>query len=284
MASDRHIRRVAIVGTGSVGARWAALYLARGFDVIASDPEPGAEATLRQQIDAAWPALKALGISPKGSPEHLSFEQDVAAAVVKADFIQECGPEDRERKIGLVSEIDRAAPADCIIASSSADLPISAIQSACANPERCITAHSMNPAHLMPLVEIAAGEKTSPQAVRRALSFYASIGKKPILVRAELPGLAASRLCAALSREIELLAAQGVLDSADADTAVCWGPGLRWLLAGASAMFPGNRPPEGFASEYEQALVALLRLRFKSRSAARPAATKTLTVSRPSPE
>jgi len=263
MASDRPIRRVAIVGTGAVGAKWAAFYLARGFDVIATDPEPGAEASLRQAIDTAWPALKALGISPQGSPEHLCFKPNLAAAVSEADFIQECGPKDQDRKIGLVAEIDRSAPADSIIASSSSGLAISAIQSACGHPERCVTAHSMDPAHLMPLVEIAAGEKTSPQAVRRALSFYASIGKKPILVRTELPGLATGRLCAALCREIERLVAQGVLDSADADTVVCWGPGLCWVLSGASAMLAGSRSLESFAREHEEVLVALLRLRSK---------------------
>jgi 3-hydroxyacyl-CoA dehydrogenase len=272
MALDRAVRRVAIVGAGAVGASWAAFYLARGFDVIAADPQPGAEANLRQAIDAAWPALKALGISPKGSPEHLSFTPNVAAAVSEVDFIQECGPEDQEQKIGLFAEIDRFARADAIVASSSAGLAITTIQSACGHPERCVTAHSMDPPHLMPLVEIAAGEKTSPQAVRRALSFYASVGKRPIFVRRELPGLAASRLSAALHREIDLLVAQGVLESADADTAVRWGPGLRWVLAGAGAMLPGNHSTERFAREHEAALVALLRLRSKSTARAKASA------------
>jgi 3-hydroxyacyl-CoA dehydrogenase len=272
MAVDRVVRRVAIVGAGAVGASWAAFYLARGFDVIATDPEPGAEANLRRSIDAAWPALKVLGISPKGSPEHLSFTPNVAAGVSGADFIQECGPEDHEQKVVLFAQIDRIAAADAIIASSSAALAISTIQSACRHPERCVTGHSMNPAHLMPLVEIAAGEKTSPQAVRRALSFYASVGKKPIFVRSELPGLAASRLSAALQREIDLLVVQGVLESADADTAICWGPGLRWVLAGAGAMLPGNRSPEGFGREHEAALVALLRLRSRSTAPAKASA------------
>jgi len=269
MVVDKVVRRVGIVGTGAVGASWAAFYLARGFDVIATDPEPGAEANLRRGIDAAWPALKVLGISPKGSPEHLSFAPDVATAVSGADFIQECGPEDQEQKIGLVAEIDRIAAVDAIIASSSATLAIGTIQSACRHPERCLTGHAMDPPHLMPLVEIAAGEKTSPQVVRRALSFYASVGKKPIFVRRELPGLAANRLSAALQREIDLLVAQGVLDSVDADTAVCWGPGLHWVLAGASAMLPGTRSPDGFDREHEAALVALLRLRSRSTAPAK---------------
>lgn len=272
MVLDKVVRRVGIVGTGAVGASWAAFYLARGLDVIATDPEPGAEANLRRAIDAAWPALKVLGISPKGSPEHLSFTPNVAAAVSGADFIQECGPEEQEQKIGLFAEIDRIAAADAIIASSSATLAIGSIQPACRHPERCVTGHAMDPAHLMPLVEIAAGEKTSPQAVRRALSFYTSVGKKPIFVRRELPGLAASRLSAALQREIDLLVAQGVLDSVDADTAVCWGPGLRWVLAGASAMLPGNRSPEGFDREDEAALVALLRLRSRPTAPAKASA------------
>jgi len=264
MVLDNVVRRVGIVGTGAVGASWAAFYLARGFDVVATGPEPGAEANLRRAIDAAWPALKVLGISPKGSPEHLSFTPNVATAVSGADFIQECGPEDQEQKIGLVADIDRFAPADAIIASSSAGLAMSKIQSACRHPERCVTGHSMDPPHLMPLVEIAAGEKTSPQVVRRALSFYASTGKKAIVVRREVPGLASSRLSAALDREIDQLVAQGVLDAADADTAVRWGPGLRWVLAGARATLAGKHSPDGFSREYEEALVALLRRRPRS--------------------
>jgi len=264
MVLDKVVRRVAIVGAGAVGASWAAFYLARGYDVIATDPDSGAEANLRRAIDAAWPALKALGISPKGSPEHLSFTPSVAAGVSGADFIQECGPEDQEQKIALIAEIDRFAPADAIIAASSAGLAMSTIQSACRHPERCVTGHSMDPPHLMPLVEIAAGEKTSPQVVRRALSFYTSIGKKPIVVRREVCGLASGRLSAALRREIDQLVAQGVLDSDDADTAVCWGPGLRWLLTGASATLAGEHSPDGFSRKYDEALVALLRLRSRS--------------------
>src|SRR5258708_6929358 len=191
---NKVVRRVAIVGARSVGASWAAFYLARGFDVIATDPEPGAEANLRRAIDAAWPALKVLGVSRQGSPEHLSFTPNVAAGVSGADFIQECGPEDQEQKIGLVAEIDRVAPADAIIASSSAALAISAVQSACRHPERCVTGHAMDPPHLMPLVEIAAGEKTSPQAVRRALSLYPPGGPDPVFPGGALPRLPATRL------------------------------------------------------------------------------------------
>lgn len=236
MALDKPVRRIAIVGTGAIGASWAALYLARGFDVVATDPDGGAEANLRHFIDSAWPALKALGISPKGSPEHLCFETDVAKAVSEADFIQESGPERKELKISLFAEMDHAAPPDSIIASSSAGLSISVMQSACEHPERCVIGYPLNPPHIMPLVEVVGGAKTSPEAVQQAISFYASIGKRPILLRKESIGHAADRLEAALYRELYFLISRGVLDVADADAAVCWGVGLRWGVMGPSLL------------------------------------------------
>lgn len=228
MALDKAVRRIAIVGTGAIGASWAALYLARGFDVIATDPDPGAEANLRHAIDSAWPALKVLGVSPKGSPEHLCFKSDVATAVSQADFIQESGPDHQALKVNLFAEMDEAAPPDTIIASSSAGLTMSVMQSACRHPERCVIGHPSSPPHLMPLVEVVGGARTSPDAVQQAISFYASIGKKPIFLRQEVVGHAANRLEAALYREVASLISRGVLDVADADAAVCWGPGLRW--------------------------------------------------------
>ena len=119
MALSKPVRRIAIVGTGVIGASWAAFYLARGFDVIATDPAPNAEANLRHYVDTAWPALAILGVSQKASPEHLWFTADVRQASADADFVQESAPEQSELKIKLFAEMDRAAPPDSIIASKS---------------------------------------------------------------------------------------------------------------------------------------------------------------------
>ena len=116
MSLSKPVRRVAIVGTGVIGASWATFYLARGFDVIATDPAPNAEANLRHYVDTAWPALATLGVSPKASPEHLWFTADVGQASADADFVQENAPEQSELKIKLFAEMDRAAPPDSIIA------------------------------------------------------------------------------------------------------------------------------------------------------------------------
>ncbi|MEA3006753.1 MAG: carnitine 3-dehydrogenase [Acidobacteriaceae bacterium] len=158
-------------------------------------------------------------------------------ALSEADFVQENGPERQDFKIKLFAEMDDATPQDSIIASSSSGLTMSVMQSACKHPERCVIGHPFNPPHIVPLVEVVAGAKTSPQTVEQAIAFYASIGKKPIHVRKEVVGHVANRLQAALYREIVYLIEQGVLDVADSDVAVCWGPGLRWGVMGPNLLF-----------------------------------------------
>jgi 3-hydroxyacyl-CoA dehydrogenase len=237
MAKNKQIRNVAIVGTGVIGASWAALYLARGLNVTATDPAPNAEANLRQFIDAAWKDLTVIGLSPNASREHLQFTTDMKKALADADLVQENGPERQDFKIKLFADMDAATPEDSIIASSSSGLTMSVMQSACKHPERCVTGHPFNPPHVIPLVEVVAGTKTSPQTVEEVISFYASIGKKPIHVRKEVVGHVANRLQAALYREIVYLVEQGVLDVADSDAAVCWGPGLRWGVMGPNLLF-----------------------------------------------
>jgi 3-hydroxyacyl-CoA dehydrogenase len=235
--SKKEIQNVAIVGTGVIGASWAALYLARGLNVVATDPAPNAEANLRRYIDSAWKDLQQIGLSPNASRENLRFTLDMKQALSDADFVQENGPERQEFKIKLFQDMDAATPPDAIIASSSSGLTMSVMQSACKHPERCVIGHPFNPPHVVPLVEVVAGAKTSPETVQRAISFYASIGKKPIHVRKEVVGHVANRLQAALYREVVYLIEQGVLDVADSDAAVCWGPGLRWGVMGPNLLF-----------------------------------------------
>ena len=252
MAKNKEIRNVAIVGTGVIGASWAALYLARGLNVVATDPAPNAEANLRRYIDAAWKDLTVIGLSPNASRDHLKFTTDLKQALRDADLVQENGPERKDFKIKLFADMDAATPPDSIIASSSSGLTMSTMQSACKHPERCVIGHPFNPPHVVPLVEVVAGEKTSPETVQRAIAFYASIGKKPIHVRKEVVGHVANRLQAALYREIVYLIEQGVLDVADSDAAVCWGPGLRWGLMGPNLLFHLGGGPGGIHHFMEQ--------------------------------
>ena len=237
MSLNKQVRRIAIVGTGVIGASWAAQYLARAFDVIATNPDPKAESQLRNGIDGAWKELTIVGLSPGATRERLTFTSNMKEALSNADFVQENAPERPDFKIKLFAEIDDATPPDSIIASSSSGITMSVIQSNCKHPERCVIGHPFNPPHMIPLVEVVGGKKTSPEAIQQAMAFYASIGKKPIHLRKELPGHAANRLQAALYKEVVYLIEQGMLSVEDADAAVSWGPGLRWGVMGPSLLW-----------------------------------------------
>jgi len=233
MSNNKPVRRVAIIGTGVIGASWAALFLAKGLQVVATDIAPNAEASLRRFIDAAWPALERLGLAPGASPSKLEFKADLAEAMNGADLVQENGPERIDFKKKLYGQLDELLSPNVIIASSSSGLTMSEIQSGCAShPERCVIGHPFNPPHLIPLVEIVGGAKTSEDTIERASEFYTAMGKRTVRLHKEVPGHVANRLQAALSREVYHLVAEGVVSVADVDTALCWGPGLRWGIMG----------------------------------------------------
>jgi len=233
MADTKSIRHITIVGTGVIGASWTSLFLAKGLQVVATDPAPNAEAALRKFVETAWPALQRLGLSSGASQSNLKFTADLAQAVAGADLVQENGPERIDFKRKLYAQLDELLPPDVIIASSSSGLTMSEIQvGAASHPERCVIAHPFNPPHLIPLVEIVGGVKTSEETVRRAWDFYAGIGQRPVRLNKEMPGHVANRLQAALGREVYYLVAEGVVSAADVDTALCWGPGLRWGIMG----------------------------------------------------
>src|SRR5262245_30670859 len=177
MSDARPIRRIAIIGTGVIGASWAALFLAKGLQVVATDKAPNAEAALRKFVETAWPSLQRLGLAPAASQSNLKFTAALARAVAGVDLVQENGPEQIYFKQKLYGELDDLLPPDVIIASSSSGLTMSEIQlDARTHPERCVIAHPFNPPHLMPLVEIVGGAQSSEETIRRAMEFYTSIG------------------------------------------------------------------------------------------------------------
>jgi carnitine 3-dehydrogenase len=227
------ITRVAIVGTGVIGASWATAFLARGMDVVASDPAPGAEDALRKTVDAQWPAMQQIGLSPAASTERLRFAASLEDAVADAGFVQENGPERLDIKRDLFRRLDEAAPPDAPLATSTSTITISEFQHACTrHPERVVLGHPFNPPHLIPLVEVGGGKQTALDAIERALNFYRAMGKHPIHLRREIMGHVANRLQAALWQEAFNLVKAGVASVADVDAAIAHGPGLRWSLLG----------------------------------------------------
>jgi 3-hydroxyacyl-CoA dehydrogenase len=253
MTDTKPIRRIAIIGTGVVGASWTALFLAKGLQVVATDIAPNAEASLRKFVQTAWPALNRLGLSPGASQSNLKFTAALAEALAGVDLVQENGPERIDFKQMLYGQLDKLLLPDVIIASSSSGLKMSDIQvGATAHPERCVIAHPFNPPHLVPLVEIVGGAKTSEATIRRAAEFYTSIGQRTVRLNKEMPGHVANRLQAALAREVYYLVAEGVVSAADVDTALSWGPGLRWGIMGNMMLNHLGGGPGGIEHFFQQ--------------------------------
>jgi 3-hydroxyacyl-CoA dehydrogenase len=253
MSQNKPIRRIAIIGTGVIGASWTALFLANGLDVVATDVAPGAEAALKSFVAAAWPALQRLGLASGASQNRLSFTAALTDAVKDVDLVQENGPEKIDFKKTLYRQLDELLHPSVIIASSSSGLTMSEIQSACEmHPERCVIGHPFNPPHLVPLVEIVGGAKTSENTIERAAEFYTSIGQRTVRLNKEMPGHVANRLQAALAREVYYLVAEGVVSAADVDTALCWGPGLRWGIMGNMMLNHLGGGPGGIEHFFQQ--------------------------------
>ena len=247
------IRRIAVIGTGVIGASWTAQFLAKGLEVVATDIAPDAEAALRKFVKAAWPALERLGLSPGASLSNLTFTSDLAEAVIGVDLVQENGPERLDFKQKLYKQLDELLPPDVIIASSSSGIKMSDIQSgAGSHPERCVIGHPFNPPHLIPLVEVVGGAKTSEQTIQGAIAFYKSIGKKAVRLNKEMPGHVANRLQGALAREVYYLIAEDVLSAADVDDALSWGPGLRWGIMGNMMLNHLGGGPGGIEHFFQQ--------------------------------
>jgi 3-hydroxyacyl-CoA dehydrogenase len=243
---------VAVVGTGVIGAGWAALFLAHGLDVRAHDPADGAEERLRESVRRAWPALTRLGLADGADPDRLRFTAGAAEAADGARFVQESGPEREEAKRRLIAELDEAAPPSAPLASSSSGLMPTALQEMCARaPQRVLVGHPFNPSYLIPLVEVVPGARTERAVVEETLRFYTGLGKRPVLVRREVPGHVTNRLQAALWREAYSLVERGVATVSDIDTAVSEGPGLRWALLGPLVNQHLSGGPGGMAHTLE---------------------------------
>jgi len=235
------VRTVGIIGCGTIGASWTAAFLARGYSVRANDPDPAREAYARDYVTNAWPALSTLGLTDGASPDaalaRFSFHGDPATAASQADFIQESSFERLDLKQALLARLDEAVAQDVVISSSTSGFMPSVLQEKMQRPERLVVGHPFNPPHLVPLVEVIGGNRTSPETIAWTIDFYRRAGKHPIRIDKEVAGHVANRLQAAIWREAVHLVDQGVASVADVDAAIAYGPGLRWAIMGPHMTF-----------------------------------------------
>jgi carnitine 3-dehydrogenase / betainyl-CoA thioesterase len=223
--------KVALVGGGVIGGGWAGRLVENGFDAVVYDPHPEAERRVREVLENAERAWARLTDVPRTRGE-VSFASSLAEAVRDADVIQESAPEDEALKRRLLGEIDGHARPGALVCSSTSGLKPSLLQADMSRPERFVVGHPFNPVYLLPLVEVVPGQRTSEDTVRRAMSFYASLGMKPLRVRREIEGFVADRLLEALWREALWLVHDDVATVEEVDDAIRYGAGLRWAHMG----------------------------------------------------
>jgi 3-hydroxyacyl-CoA dehydrogenase len=274
----QQIRTVAVVGCGVIGSSWACLFLSKGLKVIIYDPAAGAEESFKRYLQDAWPALQTSGALVDISTENYEFIQSVGSSLLEVDFVQEVsgailtstmqcgsianrntvvqnGPESADFKQQLMETLDQYTRPGVIIASSSSGLPSSEFIQLCRrDPGRILVGHPFNPPHLVPLVEVVPHPGTNATSISTAMEFYKFLGKRPILLRHEVPGFIANRLQAAINNEAYSLLSRRIVSAEDLDAAVTSGPGLRWALTGpvVTNALGGGGGPKGFMQRIER--------------------------------
>ena len=231
------IKKVAIIGTGVIGAGWIIRCLAHNKIVYAFDKDPKLKNSLIKEIKRTWPFVKKLIKKDKLNLKNFYYFTSLKKTLKDADFIQECATENYDLKTKLMSTIGNYAKSNAIISSSSSGLLPTRIYSKCKNPQRSLIGHPFNPVYLLPAVEIVPGKKTTAKYLNQAKKFYKSISMNPIMVKKELPGYLSDRLQEALWREGLHIINEGYATTEDLDRAIEDGPGLRWSLMGTFLTF-----------------------------------------------
>ena len=231
------IKDVAVIGTGVIGTGWIIRCLAHGKRVRAYDINLKNKDDLIKEIKRTKPFIKKIYSKNKFNLSNLLFFTKLDEALVNAEFIFECVPENYNMKIKLMKQIGLFSKPSSIISSSSSGLLPSRIYSKCKNPQRGLIGHPFNPVYLLPGIEIVPGKKTKKTYINKAKRFFKSLSMNPIMVKKELPGYLADRLQEALWREGLHIINEGQASTEDLDRAIEDGPGLRWSLMGTFLTF-----------------------------------------------
>ncbi|MGI8526517.1 MAG: 3-hydroxyacyl-CoA dehydrogenase [Pseudolabrys sp.] len=238
------MNKIGIIGAGLIGRAWAIVFARAGWSVTLYDSAAEVRARVKSDILASLQELTeyGLGADIAAAEPRIHVADTIAKMVEGASFVQENGPETIEAKLAIFGELDRLAPADAILASSSSAIVASRFTEKLKTRVRCLVAHPVNPPHLVPIVELAPAPWTSPDTVSRAKAIYESVGQVPILVKKEVEGFILNRLQGALLAEAFRLVGEGYVSPRDLDKTIKDGLGLRWSFLGPFATIELNAP------------------------------------------
>lgn len=223
------LKHLAVVGAGGMGSGIAALFAARGAQVVLIDPVDGALDRARASI------ARQLGVYAAGGEAEamarIRMSPDLEAAA-DCDLVIEAVPENLELKRGIFAKLDAICAPGAIFATNTSGLSINALAGAVTRRERFVGTHFFTPADVIPLVEVVRNDDTSEATVAAVMDALRAVGKRPVLVRRDIPGFIANRIQHALAREAISLLEKGVASAEDIDEVVKWSLGIRLALSG----------------------------------------------------
>ena len=229
------MKKIAIIGLGTMGPGMAARLARGGLKVTAYDIAPSALERASAMIATANAVLDTLGIA--GTEDNpVTLTSDLAEAVAGADLVIENVPEKPEIKASVYRQIDALIGPDVIVASDTSGIPITSLQEHISNPARMVGMHWSNPPHIIPMIEVIAGAHTAPETSAAIKDLIRSLGLLPVTVKKDVPGFVENRVLYALLREVIDLVEQGVVDPEDIDTCVSWGIGYKLAVIGPMAL------------------------------------------------
>lgn len=226
----------AVIGLGTMGAGIAAVMARGGLTVRAYDIEPDAITKARGELSTIGGLLDQLNMPAKGDATAVTFADSLDDAVAGADLVLENVPERLELKQQVLREIDALVGPECILASDTSGIPITKLQAAVSMPSRVVGMHWSNPPHLIPMIEVVSGEKTSDVTRDGVAALIRKLGLLPVIVRKDVPGFVENRILYAIMREALDLVEEGVIEPEDLDTCVSWGIGYKLAIVGPMAL------------------------------------------------
>ncbi len=256
---------IAVVGAGLIGRGWALVFARSGHPVRLWDAAPDQVERAVQGIAGELDGLAELGLAGEDPPEQvlgrIAAVPSLEAALDGAAHVQECTPEVLEQKQAVFAQLDAAAGAGAVLASSTSGFPASRFSAGLGGRARCLVAHPLNPPHLIPLVELVPAPWTDPAVVERTRRLMEAAGQATVTLKKEVPGFVVNRLQGALLHEACRLVEDGVAGVDDVDSAVASGLGLRWSFMGPFETIDLNAPGgiADYVARYGQLYLDLAR-------------------------
>jgi 3-hydroxybutyryl-CoA dehydrogenase/5-formyl-3-hydroxy-2-methylpyridine 4-carboxylate dehydrogenase len=224
------VRRAAVIGTGTMGPGMGAVLARAGIAVAMYDVSEEALDRSKAGVGLAEGVLDQLE-TPHVEGGSIRHTANLGDALGNVDFVFEAVPEKLEIKHEVFRNLERHVAADTILASNTSGIPITKIAEGCENPERVVGTHWSNPPHLIPMIEVIPGERTSEETVDAAVALVERIGYEAVVER-EVPGFVENRILYAIMREAVDLVDRGIIDADGMDRCVRWGIGYKLAVIG----------------------------------------------------